>query len=245
MLLCQVIAAEATVKKEAKDKLTEAYKAAQKPALFKGSTRTFEKINDDAPDLPSESVNVQLTVGEIFEGILPHVADWIDCTATKDYGNHAATADVVVDGQTVLESAPVPFLLYLEKQLLTDLRTLIEHLPTLATSLSWQMDDDAQLYRSETVRTHRTAKVQKPIVLYEATTEHPAQTQMITEDELVGYWATTELSGAISAKRKSELLRRLMRLQIAVKEAREQANATKIERKEAAKRIIEYIIGTS
>lgn len=66
--------------------------------------------------------------------------------------------------------------------------------------------------------------MQKPIVLYAATPEHPAQTQLITEDVLAGYWSTVKQSGAMPATEKLALLERIDKLLRAVKDAREAAN---------------------
>jgi hypothetical protein len=117
----------------------------------------------------------------------------------------------------------VSFLLFLEKQL-TDIRTFVGNLPVLDPAESWSEDKNSGLYRTEPTSTHRTKKVQKPIVLYPATPEHPAQTQIITEDVIVGFWSQVKQSGAIPRPQKLIILDRVERLLKAVKEAREAAN---------------------
>lgn len=62
-------------------------------------------------------------------------------------------------------------------------------------------------------------------MLFPATEQHPAQTQLITEDVFVGTWSTIKISGAISHNDKQKLLDRVEELIIAVKSAREEANA--------------------
>ena len=49
----------------------------------------------------------------------------------------------------------------------------------------WSVDPGTGLYKTDNTLTQRTKKVQRPITLYEATKEHPAQTQLITEDVIV------------------------------------------------------------
>jgi hypothetical protein len=44
---------------------------------------------------------------------------------------------------------------------------------------SWTKVTNSGLWVTEPIQTHRTKKVQKPIVLYPPTTEHPVQTQLI------------------------------------------------------------------
>lgn len=73
--------------------------------------------------------------------------------------------------------------------------------------------------------TTKTKKEQRPIVLYDATDKHPAQTQLITEDVSIGTWKTVKQSGAIPVPRKKVLLERVDKLLKAVLVAREQANS--------------------
>jgi hypothetical protein len=91
-------------------------------------------------------------------------------------------------------------------------------------------------------RLNRTKKVQKPIVLYDATKEHPAQTQLITEDVVVGYWDTVKHSGALPAPRKKELMSRIEKLSQALKFAREKANAADAETVSVGKPIFDYLL---
>ncbi|MEV0352079.1 hypothetical protein AB0H88_40475 [Nonomuraea sp. NPDC050680] len=97
-----------------------------------------------------------------------------DVTATKDWTNATAKADVVVDGETLISGAPVTYLLFLEKQLV-DLHTFVSKLPTLDPAETWSFDDNAETWRTEPVKTTRTKKVPRNHVLAEATDKHPAQ----------------------------------------------------------------------
>jgi hypothetical protein len=106
----------------------------------------------------------------------------------------------------------------------------------------WAKHDGAGLFRTAPIATHRTKKVQKPIVLYDATKEHPAQTQLITEDVVVGYWDTVKHSGALPAPRKKELISRIEKLSQAVKFAREKANAADAETVTVGKPIFDYLL---
>ena len=47
-----------------------------------------------------------------------------------------------------------------------------------------------------------------------ATEEHPAQTQLITDDQIVGYVTTVKRSGAIPRELKRNLLRRIEKLSL-------------------------------
>ena len=161
-------------------------------------------------------------------------------TATKDWGNCKAKADIVVKGKTLIEEVPVSYLLFLEKQLV-DLHTFILKLPTLDPAFNWTRDENSKLYKADATKTQRTQKTQQPVVLYEATDKHPAQTQLISVDKLVGYWETVQLSGALPIPKHEELLERVETLQKAVKEARERGNSCEIEKQKVGERLLSYI----
>ena len=91
------------------------------------------------------------------------------------------------------------------------------------------------------MQTQKTKKEQRPIVLYHATEHHPAQTQLITEDVVIGHWTTTKWSGAIPRPRKRALLERIVKLEEAVKFARERANSIDATEAHAGRRILDFI----
>jgi hypothetical protein len=223
--LNQVIAVEKGVKSRVYGEVSELHKASQKPDLFSGFVKTYRKKDEEGEDYPPEQKKVQMTVGDALGRISKGLTEMFDVTAAKDWANCTAAADVKVDGVgTILEHVPVPYLLFLEKQL-TDLHTFIDKLPVLDEADEWLADENTGLFKTKATATHRTKKIQKPIVLYDATKEHPAQTQILTEDVVVGYWDTVKHSGALPAPRKRQLLERVEKLAVAVKFAREEANS--------------------
>lgn len=238
--LHQIIAIEKGVKSRVYAFLTGAYKSFQKPSLFEGFIKTYEKKDEDSEDLPGEKALVQLNVEQMLQGIAEQATEYFDIVAAKDTANCQAFADVVVNGETILEQVPATYLLFLEKQLV-DLQTAIESMPVLDPALDWKLDSAVSLHKSEPTRTHKSKKVQRPIVLYDATPEHPAQTQLITEDKIVGHWSTIKHSGALTAPRKKELQKRVRELVKAVKFAREAANETEAPKKEVGEKIFGYL----
>lgn len=220
--LNQIVAIEKGVKGRVYGEISEMHKLSQKPDLFSGFSKQYRKKDEDGEDYPPEQKRVQVT-------------------ATKDWANCRAVADVEVDGIVLIAGAPVPFLLFLEKQI-TDLHTLIDKLPILDEADDWTRNDGTGLFKTTPIATHRTRKVQKPIVLYDATKEHPAQTQLITEDIVVGYWDTVKHSGALPSTRKKELLARIEKLSQAVKFAREKANSIDAETVSVGKPIFDYLL---
>ena len=242
--LHEILAIEKGVKTRVNRELTNLHKAAQKGELYNGLHKTYEKNDEDGPDFPEEERRVQLIATEVLRKGANIISELVDIQATKDIGNTQATANVVVDGQVLIEGAPATLLLFLEKEL-TDFRTFISKIPTLDSGEVWETDPNSKTVRSRPRKTHKTQKVQKPIVLFPATPEHPAQTQLITEDQVIGYWTTVKHSGALGEPQKEALLGRVNRVLDAVKKARSKANMMDVERKEISAVLFNHILGTT
>lgn len=225
--LNQVLAIEKGVKSRIVAEVTELYKIAQKPALFNGMTKTYRKLNEEDADLPQERQRVQYDVKGILDREAALTSELMDVVARKDWTNTVAKADIVVDGKTLLSGVPVSYLLFLEKQLL-DLTAMANALPVLDEAETWRRDENSGLMVTDITSTTRSKKIEKPIVLYPATPEHPAQTKMAVEDVIAGYWDTKKMSGAIEKPKKEALLDRVQKLSKAVKEAREAANVADV-----------------
>ena len=241
--LCQIIAIVNGKKTAAAKVVTEAYHGLQKGGLVDGISRTYVPLQADGGEqLPAESKRVQVSAMEMVNSARAAWTDLFDVVATQDTANCAAKADVVVDGKVVYAQAPVTNLLFLEKQM-TDVHTFISKLPVLETAHDWKYDENKGCYTTAPISQVRTKKVQKPIVLYDATKEHPAQTQLITEDVNVGTWNTTHFSGAIPADKKQAMLQRVEKLQEAVKMAREAANSVDVKDVKVGQGIFDFIMG--
>ena len=221
--LNQIIAIEKGIKSRVYSEVGELHKALKKGELFNGLVKEYKAKNDEDEVLPSERKRVTYTVDGILQTLERLTVELFDVTARKDWTNQTAFSDVIVDGKVLLPLAPVSYLLFLEKQL-TDLRTIADGIPLLDEAEDWKRDENSSLFKTEPTATHRTRKIAKPIVLYPATPEHPAQTQMVTEDVIAGYWHTTKHSGAWPKPKRAALIERIDKLLRAAKEAREAAN---------------------
>jgi hypothetical protein len=243
--LNQIIAVEKGIKSKSHSEISELYKLVQKPVLFNGFSKNYKPLNeDDTEKLPPEQLRVQITSDDAFRAIARSMKDLIQITARKDFTNCIAHADVVVDGKTVIAGAPVPFLLFLEKQL-GDLNTFVKTIPVLDEAEDWNKDARSGMFKSGIVTTHRTKKTQRPVVLYQATPEHPAQTAMVAEDVISGHWNTIKMSGALPKPDKEDLLRAVEKLHNAVKTAREAANmADEVEVEDYGSAIFDYLFPT-
>lgn len=238
--LHEVIAIRKDVKSRVYSKLTELHKANQKAPLFSGMTREYTPLDDDGETYPSESKRVQKFAQQSIESVKEIKPPHWDLELTQDTGNQHAKADIEVDGQVILADVPVTTLLFLEKEV-KDLVEFIRALPTLDEDKEWEKDPNSNMYRSTITRTHKSKKVQKPIVLYDATDKHPAQTQLITEDETVGHWSTRYLSGALPVPEKEKYLRRARELHAAVKQARARANLYEVKKQKGSLNLLKFV----
>lgn len=225
--LNQLLAVSKTVKNDTHRAVTSAYQNMQKLPLLSGIVRTYASNEDGGEQLPAESQHVQLKVDAVLADVKKALMRLFDVTGNIDDTNCYARADIVVDDVVILANVPATHLLFLEKQL-TDLRTLITKLPVLDTQYVWHFDGNLDCYVTEPRTTSRTKKVPRVIVAYQATDRHPAQTSIIQEDVISGYWTTRNLSGAMRQIDVGILLGRVTVLHEAVKKAREAANMTPV-----------------
>lgn len=236
----QILAVEKNKRTVLHKEITELHRQTQQPALMTGHQKTFVPKEEDDETYPPEERKVQILHQDALDDVSDRLASLMDVTATKDWSNCKARADVVVGGEVFLKEVPVTYCLFLEKEL-TDLQTFVSKMVELDPAQNWTYDANSGQYRSDSTTTHKTKKLQKPIVLYDATPEHPAQTQLITEDVVIGHWTTTHFSGAIPRPKKRHLLERIQELHDAVKFAREQANSLEAEEPRIGKKILGYI----
>jgi hypothetical protein len=240
--LNQIIAIEKGIKSRSVQELSAAQQALQKPALLSGIARTYRPKDEDGEPLPPESNKVQVKAEEIIRQTVEILTKLFDVSATKDWTNCRSRADVIVDGQTLLNQVPVSYLLFLEKQLV-DLHAFIKKLPVLDTSETWTFDPSTDCWATEPVQTIKTKKVPRNHVKAEATEHHPAQVEVYYEDITMGYWRTVKFSGSLPASRVNQLLERVEKLQHAVKFAREEANNIEVEEQQIGQRVFQYLLG--
>jgi hypothetical protein len=240
--LNQIIAVEKGVKSKAHQDLTAAHHGLQKAGLLAGISRTYQPKDEEGEQLPPESTPVQIKAEDVLRNTAATLTRLFDVTATKDWANCAARADVKVDGRVLVADVPVSYLLFLEKQL-TDINTFVRKLPVLDAAEAWTQDPSTDSWKTEPVRTLRTKKVPRNHVKAEATEKHPAQVEVYYEDVPIGYWTTVKFSGALPARRINELLDRVEKLQQAVKFAREEANGVEVTDQRVGDAVFGYLFG--
>jgi len=234
------------------EQLTAAHRASARPELYEGLTRTYQPKNDDGDQLPAENKHVQLNGDAALNALVQAVArDW-NLMATVDRGNQFARADVMVPTgavsttgepvyRTLLTDVPAQFLLYLTREL-DDVRKYVKELPTLDPGVAWNYDEAVAANVAEPITTHRTKKVLRNHVKYEATDRHPAQVETFTEDVVDGFWTLIRRSGALPLERKTRLLQRIEALRTAVEEARQRASSVDVEDVDVARPVFDYLL---
>lgn len=239
--LNQIVAVEKGVKGRTANAITAIYHRLQKPALYAGLLRKYTPLDDEGDRLPPESTRVQHAVETDLENVSEALTKLFDVVATKEAANTVAKADLKMGDHVLVADASVPYLLFLEKQLV-DLRTLVSKVPLLDPAETWSSDPANGGFRTEAVETTRTRKIPKVLVKYEATDKHPAQTEVYMVDEIVGRWAATKYSGAMSVIRRDVILSRIEGLMDAVKQAREEANGVEVEQQKVGSGIFEFLL---
>lgn len=238
--LNQIIAVVKDIKNSTDKALTAQYHRIQKGPLYFGIEKVYRKRDDEGEDFPNEKQIVQVKAEDQLQEIRNVLSRLFDVTATLEWGNTKAVADVTVDDVVLLKDAPVTYLLFLEKQLI-NIRTDLRKFPVLDTAEPWTWDEQMGLWKSDTTVTTKGKKIPRNHVKAAATDKHPAQVEVYFEDVQVGTWHTTKYSGAMSPKRVVELLDRVEKLQLAVKFAREAANNAQVDQIKVSDKIFDYL----
>jgi O-acetylhomoserine/O-acetylserine sulfhydrylase-like pyridoxal-dependent enzyme len=79
------------------------------------------------------------------------------------------------------------------------------------------------------------------LVKYEATKEHPAQTEVYQKDVPVGTWSVVNFSSALPSDTKKAMMERARKLKDALKMAREEANMTDVKPVKMGEAIFNWI----
>jgi len=229
--LHELLAVEGNLKGQA-EKVRNELKATfhGKRHLFGAKVVTFHPIEEGKPSETEEQLDLNTTVPQELKWIRGIIGNALDVSYQVAEGNTKARADITLeDGTTLLSGVPATALLELEKRV-NEIHELVTSIPTLDPAKGFKQDpnkgNDVYVARDDTRQ--RTKKIVRPIVLYPATPEHPAQTQLVSEDVPSGRLVTQEWSGLIHPVAKADMLERVEVLRRAVKKARAKANETEV-----------------
>lgn len=95
---------EKGVKSRAHQDLTAAHHGLQKPASLAGISRTYQPKDEEGEQLPPESTLVQVRAEDVLRDTARALTRLFDVTATEDWANCDARADITVDGRVLVEA---------------------------------------------------------------------------------------------------------------------------------------------
>lgn len=216
----------------------------KKRHLFEEKRVTFTPAGEGAQSVTETQSDIQSNVKKELNWIQGHLAKALDASYQVAEANTQARADVVLEDaeQTILlTGVPATALLELEKRV-AEISALIAAVPTLDPAKGFTIDTARNLYVARTVNKTRTRKEKKVFIKYEATKEHPAQTELLDQDVVIGAIQEQEWSGLITPAEKAELINRVEIVARAVRRARSRANDVAIDSKaKIGSKLLDYI----
>lgn len=207
---------------------------------------TFIPNTEGAEPSTEEQLAIQTTVKKELAWWGGHLKKALDASLRVADANTRARADITLDdGKLIAQNVPATALLELEKRV-AEIHALVGHIPTLDPSRGFTPDTDRGegIFKGRDIKKERTKKVQKVVVLHEPTKEHPAQTQLVPEDIVIGVIQEQVWSGLITSAAKAEMLDRCEQLLRAVKQARARANEQEVDvNQKIGDAIVSYVFG--
>lgn len=245
--LHEILAAESVASGQAEKCRTDLLNTFEKKRhLFGEKVVVYRPHAEGEEPRTEEQSSLQTTVQQELAWIAGIWSKALDAAYQVDLGNTIARADIVLsDGETVIaKDVPATALLQLEKRA-AEIHALVSAIPTLDPTKGFAPDPDRGrgIYRSREESKDRTKKEQLPIVLYHATPEHPAQTQLITKDVVVGHTFSQEWSGLITPADKAALIERAEELKQSIKRARARANDVTCPDDRIGGKMLDYVFG--
>jgi len=229
--LHELLAVSTSVRTQAEKVRTDLIETFRKKQhLFTEQIKTFQPLDENSAAVTEEVSDLQTTVEKEMRWIAAHLTKAIDVQHKIALANTVARADVVLEsGATILRDMPATSLLELEKSL-ADVQSLLAAIPTLDPAKGFMQDPNRGVGISvaRDIIKDRTRKETKVLIKYEATKEHPAQTELITQDVVIGKIRQSEWSGMVTPAAKAEILGRVEGLLRSVKQARSRANEVEV-----------------
>lgn len=240
--LHELLAVEQDRKNKANQAIGETKKTFDKRAPhFDGMTKRYVALEENSEQIPDECKEIVTTVKSSLDEAIAIITKGIDAHLSKEETNASgvAKAELIV-GDTNLGIFSATSLLALESHL-NKLKELYAQIPVLESTKKWHLDEQQGIYKTEEEVKFRSVKRPKVIVKYEATKEHPAQTELLYLDFQVGKYETVYTSGRIPVTHKNEMTQRVNQLLEAVKVARSKANNVEVKNIKIAQKIFDFI----
>lgn len=218
----------------------------KKRHLFEEKRTTFRPLAEGEAEVTEAQSDIQSTVPQELDWVSTFFIKALDASYQVAEANTQARGDVVLedDAETILlKQVPATTLLELEKRM-AELQHLLTAIPTLDPAKGFAPDTARKnVFQARPVTKTRTKKVNKPVVLYEATDKHPAQVQLASEDVAIGTIFEQEWSGLITPAQKADLLARVEMLIRAIRRGRARANETEVDKsKKIGAILLKYVL---
>jgi hypothetical protein len=194
---------------------------------WNGLRRDFEMLEEVTPanpQIPSESKDVQRFARVILRSVGDALVPYVNALITRDNGNMAAMADIVVNGETVAPRVPAVALIALENDF-RELLTLVTDIPEAPPGERWVYDENSRVLVSGETRALRTTKKRRPIITVQETDKHPAQFHVDHEDVPIATIVARRYHGGMLLADKRALIESVQEVFLAIQRAREEANA--------------------
>lgn len=242
--LHEILAVEDNLSRNAQTIKDKTLSNFSKPGLFTGLIKEHQPVNESTPKQNTAFKNVGSTIFEQLDFLADNISGYYDAKLSKAVSNQTANADLVVNGQVLLEKVPATFLLEMEKELNT-LVNILNTIPTRDPAVAWvPYDDDPRegIFRNQFVREAEITVKSVDYKVIDLPLEKKNQVKEINLTKIVGKYLNTDLSGAASSKDKAMMLSRLQNLIRCVKKARTRANQTELKTKHGAgKKLLDYV----
>jgi hypothetical protein len=215
----------------------------KKSERFIGQLRELIMFEEDGIEYPEEYKALDTTVKAKLDYMQKTEIRYFNAMLQKEATNQTAVADLIVDNVVIAAGLPATFLLGMETRL-KHLRGVYDKIPTLQPGIDWELDlsQGDNIYKTtKPAEKLKTETVIEPVVLYEATKEHPANVKESSRVKTVGKYRTTSWSGMITPAEKSILLGKVDKLIRAFKQARQRANTSEVVKKSIGKELFAFI----
>jgi hypothetical protein len=239
MKLYETLALEPDLENKAKEARRTIARLFGNVEAFTKRIETYTVLLESEPPLQSKETAMAYTVEGLLADFQKEHADFTDISLTKEATNVATSADLIING-VKLATLPATALLNLENRL-REIRDLYHDIPTIDPSGVWVFDDNMGLLKSGPYDKLRTKKVMKTLVKYEATKEHPAQTEVYTEDVPSYNVSETVWNSKLTIADKTDRLARIDKLLQETKAARLRANDVEVNRVRLADKLYNFI----
>lgn len=203
----------------------------KKEHLFTGRVKTFTPNGENTIAKTEEQVTLQTSVLSELAWLKQHVSPWLDNMLHIAQGNTDAKSDIILDnGQVLATGIPTSCLLDFER-IVDGFRHFALKIPTLdpAKGFTPDLSKGNDVFAARPIQKIRREKRKKIYTLAPATDKHPAQVQLIDEDEPTGLIDEQEWSTMLTPAAKAEILARIEQLARAIKRARMRANSVSVD----------------